>query len=276
MALSYSPLRPDSDRVEAALVIVRDLTDHMLASEALRQAHADLAHISRVTTMGELTASLAHEINQPIAAAITNANACLRWLARAHPDVEEAREAASRIVKDGTRAAEIISRIRLLFKKGAPQRESVDVDEVIQEMIVLLRSEAARYSIPIRAELLAGLPKVKADRVQLQQVFMNLMLNGIDAMKGISAAGELTIRSERTASGQLLISVSDTGVGLPPHQADLIFDAFFTTKPNGTGMGLPISRSIIESHGGRLWAAANSGRGATFQFTLPSEVEARL
>ena len=276
VALSYSPLRPDSDRVEAALVIVRDLTDHMLASEALRQAHADLAHISRVTTMGELTASLAHEINQPIAAAITNANACLRWLARAHPDVEEAREAASRIVKDGTRAAEIISRIRLLFKKGAPQRESVDVDEVIQEMIVLLRSEAARYSIPIRAELLAGLPKVKADRVQLQQVFMNLMLNGIDAMKGISAAGELTIRSERTASGQLLISVSDTGVGLPPHQADLIFDAFFTTKPNGTGMGLPISRSIIESHGGRLWAAANSGRGATFQFTLPSEVEARL
>jgi signal transduction histidine kinase len=275
LALSYSPLRPDSDRVEAALVIARDLTDHMLASEALRQAHADLAHFSRVTTMGELTASLAHEINQPIAAAVTNANACLRWLTRASPDVAEARDAAARIVKDGTRAADIISRIRLLFKKGATPRESVDVNEVIQEMILLLRSEATRYSVPIRAELAAGLPKVKADRVQLQQVFMNLMLNGIDAMKGISAAGELTIRSERAASGQLLISVSDTGVGLPPREADLIFNAFFTTKPTGTGMGLPISRSIIESHGGRLWAAANSGPGATFHFTLPSEVEAR-
>jgi len=275
LALSYSPLRPDSDRVEAALVIARDLTDQMLASEALRQAQADLAHFSRVTTMGELTASLAHEINQPIAAAVTNANACLRWLTRAQPDVEEAREAAARMVKDGTRAADIISRIRLLFKKGAPQRESVDVNEVIEEMIVLLRSEATRYSVPIRAELTLGLPRVKADRVQLQQVFMNLMLNGIEAMKGNDAAGELTIRSERSGSGQLLISVSDTGVGLPPHQADLIFNAFFTTKPTGTGMGLPISRSIIESHGGRLWAAANSGRGATFQFTLPSEVEAR-
>jgi PAS domain S-box-containing protein len=275
LALTYTPLRLDSDRVDAALVIVRDLTDQMLASEALQQAHADLAHISRVTTMGELTASLAHEINQPIAAAITNANACLRWLAPAHPDLEEAREAASRMVKDGTRAAEIISRIRLMFKKGVPRREPVDVNEVIQEMIGLLRNEAARYSIPIRAELASGLPKVEADRVQLQQVFMNLMLNGIDAMKGTSAAGELTIRSERAEIDHVLVSVSDTGAGLPPHQAARIFDAFFTTKPNGTGMGLPISRSIIESHGGRLWAVANSERGASFLFTLPSESSAR-
>src|SRR2546430_16529761 len=199
MALSYSPLRPESDRVEAALVIARDLTDHMLASEALRQAHADLAHFSRVTTMGELTASLAHEINQPIAAAVTNANACLRWLSGAHPDVEEAREAAARMVKDGTRAADIIGRTRLLFKKGATPRESVDVNEVIQEMIVLLRGEATRYSVPIRAELAGGLPKVKADRVQLQQVFMNLMLNGIAAMKGISPPAELTIRPDRSS-----------------------------------------------------------------------------
>jgi signal transduction histidine kinase len=241
----------------------------------LQEAHADLAHISRVTTMGELTASLAHEINQPITAAVTNANACLRWLDGDRPDVEEAREAASRIIKDGTRAAEIISRIRLLFKKGVPQRESVDVNEVIQEMIILLRGEAARYSISIRADLAAGLPKVKADRVQLQQVFMNLMLNGIDAIKEMSAAGELTVKSERTESGELMISVSDTGVGLPPQQAARIFDAFFTTKPEGTGMGLPISRTIIESHGGRLWAAANAERGATFHFTLPGEVDAR-
>ena len=274
LAPSYSPLRPDSERVEAALVIVRDLTDQMLALEALQQAQADLAHISRVTTMGELAASLAHEINQPIAAAITNANTCLRWLASARPDVEEAREAASRIIKDGTRAADIIKRIRLLFKKGVLQHEPVDVNEVIQEMIVLLRSEAARYSIPIRAELAAGLPRVKADRVQLQQVFMNLMLNGIEAIKDMGAAGALTIRSEQAETG-VLISVSDTGVGLPAQQAARIFDAFFTTKPEGTGMGLSISRSIIESHGGRLWAAANSGPGATFQFTLPSEVDAR-
>ena len=275
LAMSFSPLRPDANRVDAALVIARDLTDQMLASDALRQAQANLAHISRVTTMGELTASLAHEINQPIAAAVTNANACLRWLGRPQPDVEEAREAASRMVKDGTRAADIITRIRLLFRKGSTPRDPVDVNEVIQEMIALLRTEAIRYAVPIRAELGEGLPKVKADRVQLQQVFMNLMLNGIDAMKDMRPTGELTIRSERAADGQVLISVSDTGVGLPAQQADQIFDAFFTTKPDGTGMGLPISRSIIESHGGRLWAACNSGPGATFHFTLPVEVEAR-
>ena len=275
LAMSFSPLRPDANRVDAALVIARDLTDQMLASDALRQAQANLAHISRVTTMGELTASLAHEINQPIAAAVTNANACLRWLGRPQPDVEEAREAASRMVRDGTRAADIITRIRLLFRKGSTPRDPVDINEVIQEMIALLRTEATRYAVPIRAELGEGLPKVKADRVQLQQVFMNLMLNGIDAMKDMRPTGELTIRSERAVGGQVLISVSDTGVGLPPQQADQIFNAFFTTKPDGTGMGLPISRSIIESHGGRLWAAANSGPGATFHFTLPVEVEAR-
>jgi PAS domain S-box-containing protein len=274
LAMTFSPRRPDANKVDAALVIARDLTDHMHASEALRQAQTDLAHISRVTTMGELTASLAHEINQPIAAAVTNANACLRWLARARPDVEEAHQAASRMIKDATRAADIISRIRLLFRKGATPRELVDVNEVIQEMVVLLRTEATRYAIPIRAELSAELPRVKADRVQLQQVFMNLMLNGIEAMKDMKEPGQLTVRSERTANDQLLISVTDTGVGLPPQQADQIFDAFFSTKPNGTGMGLPISRSIIESHGGRLWAAGNCGPGATFHFTLPPENEA--
>jgi signal transduction histidine kinase len=177
-------------------------------------------------------------------------------------------------VKDGTRAAEIISRTRLLFKKGTPQRALVDVNEVIREMIVLLRSEAARYSISVRAELAADPPQVMGDRVQLQQVFMNLMLNGIDAMKDMNAGGELTIKSRQAENGQLLISVSDTGVGLPPQQADQIFNPFFTTKPHGTGMGLSISRSIVESHGGRLWAADNSPRGASFYFTLPSKVEA--
>jgi PAS domain S-box-containing protein len=253
-----------------------DVTERKRADkerERLRQVQADLAHLSRVTTMGELTASLAHEIRQPISAAVTNAKTCLRWLGRDEPNVAEASEAASRLVKDVTRAADIIGGISLLFKKGALQRELVDVNELIREMIVLLRSEASRYSISIRTELAEGLPKVMADRVQLQQVFMNLMLNGIDAMKETSGGPELAIKSE-TDDGQLLISVSDTGVGLPPEQADQIFRAFFTTKDNGTGMGLPISRSIIESHGGRLWATGASGRGATFQFTLPATVGA--
>jgi signal transduction histidine kinase len=224
--------------------------------------------------MGELTASLAHEVNQPIAAAVTNANTCLRWLTRDHPDLEEAREAASRIVKDATRAADIISRIRLHFKKGTAERESVDVSEVIQEMVFLLRNEATRYSISIRTDLAADRPKVMADRVQLQQVFMNLMLNGIDAMKDINPGGELTIKALRAENGQVLITVSDTGVGLPPEQEDHIFNAFFTTKAKGTGMGLSITRSIVESHGGRLWASANPGRGATFHLTLPPQIEA--
>jgi PAS domain S-box-containing protein len=251
-----------------------DITQRKLAEEALRQAQVDLAHVSRVTTMGELTASLAHEVNQPIAAAVTDANTCLRWLTRDQPDLEEAREAASRMAKDATRAADIISRIRLLFKKVSPQRELVDVNEVVREMIVLLRSEATRYSISIRTQLALDLPQVMGDRVQLQQVLMNLLLNSIDAMKDVDTTRELIINSQPAKNEQVMVSVSDTGVGLPPQQAEQIFNAFFTTKPNGTGMGLRISRSIIESHGGRLWAANNSPRGASFCFTLPTKAEA--
>ena len=252
---------------------VMDVSDRKRAEEALRQAQADLAHVNRTTTMGELTASLAHEVNQPIAAAVTNANTCLRWLTRDHPDVEEARAAAMRIVKDGTRASDIVSRIRLLFKKGERQWELVNINEVIQEMIVLLRGEATRYSISVRAELATDLSQVTGDRVQFQQVLMNLMINGIDAMRDVDGTRELSIKSQPAENEQLLVSVSDTGVGLPPQQADQIFNAFFTTKPHGTGMGLRISRSIVESHGGRLWAADNSPRGASFCFTLPTKAE---
>ncbi len=251
-----------------------DVTDRKRAEQERERLQADLAHVSRVTTMGELTASLAHEIKQPITAAVTNAKTCLRWLARDDPDVAEAREAASRMVKDTAQAVDIISRIGSLFKRGAPVRELIDINDVIQSIIALLRHEADRYSISIRAELAAELPQVLADRVLLQQVFMNLMLNGIDAMHTLTAAGELTITSERAENGHLLVSVSDTGAGVPLHLVDHIFNAFFTTKPYGTGMGLPISRSIVESHGGRLWVTANSGRGATFHFTLPSDVGA--
>jgi C4-dicarboxylate-specific signal transduction histidine kinase len=249
------------------------LFERKRAEEALRQAQADLARVNRVSTMAELTASLAHELNQPIAAAVTNASACVRWLAGDPPNLEEARAAAMRIVKDGTRAAEIISRTRLLFKKGTPQRELLDVNELIREMLALLHSEAARYSISVQTDLAADLPQVMGDRVQLQQVMMNLISNSIDAMNDVGGTRELAIKSQRAEDEQLMVSVSDTGVGLPTQQANQIFDAFFTTKLHGTGMGLSISRSIVASHNGRLWAADNSPRGASFHLILPTKVE---
>ncbi len=251
---------------------VMDVTERKRAGEALHQAQAELAHVNRVTTMGELTASLAHEVNQPIAAAVTDANTCLRWLTRDQPDAEEARAAAARVVKDATRAAEIINRVRLLFKKSAPEWELVDVNEVIPKTIVLLYGEAARYDISVRADLAADLPHIIGDPVQLQQVIMNLIVNSIDAMKDVEGTREIVIRSQRTENEHVLVSVIDTGVGLPQQQASQIFNAFFTTKSDGTGLGLRISRSIVESHGGRLWAADNFPRGANFCFTLPSKV----
>jgi PAS domain S-box-containing protein len=269
-----SPTPQEHDVIEQVTHLASIAIEREQADERLRQAQADLARVNRVTTMGELTASLAHEVNQPIAAAVTNANACVRWLAGEIANLEEARAAATRIVSNGTRAAEIISRIHLLFKKGTPQRELVEVNEVIRETIALLRSEATRYSISVRMELAANLPQIMGDRVQLQQVLMNLIMNSIDAMKDVDGTRELVIKSQRGENGQVLASVSDTGVGLPPQQADQVFNAFFTTKPHGTGMGLRISRSIVESHGGRLWAAGNSPRGASFSLTLPSKVEA--
>jgi signal transduction histidine kinase/ligand-binding sensor domain-containing protein len=240
------------------------------AEDALRQAQADLEYVNRVTTMGELTAALAHELNQPIAAAITNANTCIRWLDHEKPNIERAQAAALRIVNDGTRAAEIIKRTRLLFKKGGHEQEPIDINDVIRETITLLRDEIIRNSILFLTDL-QDLPQVLGDRVRLQQVLMNLVMNSIDAMKDLDGTRELLITSQRGEDGQVLVSVSDTGVGLPPQHADQIFNAFFTTKADGTGMGLRISQSIVESHGGRLWAADNSPRGAVFSFTLPSK-----
>jgi len=223
--------------------------------------------------MGELAASLAHEIKQPISGAITNANACLRKLGRDEPNLDEVRAGVTRIARDAQRAAEIIDKIRSQFEKGAPNQQTLNVNEMIQETVALLRDEAVRHNISIRTELTANLPQIAGDRVQLQQVLMNLSVNGIEAMKEIDETREIVIKSQREESRQILISVSDTGVGLPPQAAEKIFDPFFTTKVHGTGMGLRISRSIIESHGGRLWAAGSSGRGATFHFTLPAVMD---
>jgi C4-dicarboxylate-specific signal transduction histidine kinase len=246
---------------------IQDVTESKVAEEALNRARSELAHMARVTTLSALTASIAHEVNQPISAAITSAGACLRWLNRDQPDVQRAREAAMRIEDDGKRAAEIITHLKSFYKKDvSPQRELVLLDDVVGEMLLLLRSEADRHSVLMRTELKADLPSVSADRVQLQQVLMNLMLNGMEAM---SEGGELKI-STGHEPGEVMVSVSDTGEGIPVDKMKEIFNAFVTTKAKGTGMGLAISSTIIESHGGRLWATANPGSGATFHFTLPT------
>jgi PAS domain S-box-containing protein len=270
-AISYRVTNDSGETAEVIGTIV-DVTERKRAEaerERLRQLEAALAHTNRVSMMGEFAASMAHDIKQPITAAGTDARTSLRWLQRNPPEIEEARKTVSRVVNAVNRAAEIIDHLRSLYKKGAPtERELVDVNEVACEMLALLLSEANRHSIEMHTELAADLPKTKADRVQLQQVFMNLMLNGIEAMK--DTGGELTIKSEPAEHEQVLISIKDAGVGLPAEQLDQIFSAFFTTKSQGTGMGLSISRTIIESHGGRLWASANPGKGATFRFTLPT------
>jgi C4-dicarboxylate-specific signal transduction histidine kinase len=243
------------------------------AEEGLRQAQAELARVSRMTAMGELTSSLAHEVNHPIGAIMMNAETCLRWLSHEIPNVERARTIASMIVRDGTRASETVARVQQLFDRGVPLREPVDVNDVIREMIVLLRDEAARHAVSIRTELLDSPPHIAGDRAQLKQVLMNLMINGIEAMNDGEWARELTIRSQQAEDGRITVSVSDTGTGLPQVPVSQIFNAFFTTKPHSFGIGLSISRSIIEEHGGRLWAANNSSRGANFQLTLPIEGE---
>jgi len=269
-AIGHPVLSPSGDLVQVLGTMV-DVTERKLADEArerLRQLEADLAHINRVSTMGELTASLAHEIKQPIGAAVTNADACMRLLEPDQPNLPEAREAALEMTKDARRAAEIIDRVRSLYQKGSSQREPIDVNDVICEMVVMLQNEADRHSVMVRTDLAAELPKVVADRVQLQQVLMNLMLNGIEAM--LDTSGELSIKSQLAEDGQLLISVTDTGVGLPTENTDQVFNPFFTTKSHGTGLGLAITRSIIESQGGRIWGTPNARRGATFHFTLPS------
>jgi signal transduction histidine kinase len=272
LAIAASRLKERATQLlRANETLQSEIAHRKQAEEELRQAQAELARVSRMTAMGELTSSLAHEVNHPIGAMMMNAETCLRWLSHEVPNVERAREIAGMIVRDGARASDTITRMRQLFDRGVPLREPVEVNDVVREMAVLLRGEAARYAVSIRTELMEDIPRLAADRVQLKQVLMNLMVNGIEAMSEADGTRELTIRSQRAENGQIKVSVSDTGDGLPPLPENQIFKAFFTTKPHGIGIGLSISRSIIEAHGGRLWATNNSPRGADFHLTLPTE-----
>jgi signal transduction histidine kinase len=243
-----------------------DVTESKRAEEALREARAELAQITRVTTMGELTASIAHEINQPLTAVVANANACHRWLAGPMPNLDEARAAVARIARDGNRASDVIGRIRALVKKNATEQTELDINEIIQEVLGLLQNEIQKNRVMLRIELAADLRRILGDRIQLQQVILNLVMNGIEAMSERSR--ELVIRSRQHESDKALVAVQDSGIGIDRQNLEKIFDAFYTTKPQGMGMGLAISRSIIETHGGKLWAVPNDGPGATFQFTL--------
>jgi PAS domain S-box-containing protein len=270
-AVSYTPLRPSSDDVvEAALVLLTDLTPHLRAQEALQQAQADLARIARATTLAEIGSSLAHELYQPLTSVVMGAIACRRWLDADPPDLGEARAAVERVVKDGNRASQVIARIRGLLRRGEPVAEALDVDELIADTLTLVRGELTRRDVATTTDLHASGVSISGDRVQLQQVIVNLILNAADAMAALpSGERRLTLRSDVTQDGGVHVAVEDTGVGLDPAHADQLFKPFFTTKTNGLGVGLSISRSIIDSHGGRLWATPNAGPGVTFHFTLP-------
>jgi C4-dicarboxylate-specific signal transduction histidine kinase len=242
--------------------------------ETLQKVQTELAHVTRVMTVGELTASIAHELNQPLAAIVTNSNACLRWLGGAQPNLDEARKAVDRIIKDSYRASDVISRVRALVKKTPARNDLVDLNEVIVEVLALAQNQARRAGVVLKRELATDLPRVRGDRVQLQQVILNLVINGLEAItNNKNGERELSISSGIDDSKDITIGVRDTGEGLDPANLERVFDAFFTTKADGMGMGLAISRTIIESHGGRLWATPNSPRGAIFQFTLPADSE---
>jgi C4-dicarboxylate-specific signal transduction histidine kinase len=247
-----------------------EIADRQRAEEALQKAQTELAHVTRVMTLGELTASIAHEVNQPLAAVVTNGQAGLRWLALETPRLDEARAAVERIVRDGNRASEVIQRIRALARKNPTLMVSLDINEVIREAVLLVRREVSNQGASMRMELAPALPAVLGDRIQLQQVVVNLVMNGVDAMTTITdRPREILIQSQPHETREVLVAVRDSGIGIDSESADRLFNAFFTTKPSGMGMGLSISRSIIMAHGGKLWASPNAEHGAAFQFTVP-------
>ena len=262
------------DKQDEGVAFVLDLTERKHAEEALRKAQVELAHVTRVTTLGELTASIAHEVNQPLAAVIANAEACLRWLDHEIPDLDEARGSLEWIINDGNRASEVIRRVRALAKKTDIEKAPLNVNDVAKEVVALVQRELISLQVSLRMELASALPTILGDRVQVQQVIINLVMNGIEAMQSVTdRPRELMIRSAQEETRWVLVSVTDCGVGIAAENADRLFNTFFTTKASGMGMGLSICRSIIEAHGGRLWATANVPHGATFQFTLPVNSE---
>ena len=266
-----NPVRDGQGLIARWYVAATDIQERTQAEEALRQTQAALAHVTRVTTMGEMTASIAHEVNQPLAAVVTNAAACLRWISGPSPDLEEGRQALERIVKEGKRASEVIARIRALVRKSPPRKDWLDINETIQEIVLLTGSEAHKSRISVQTQLSSDLPRVLGDRIQLQQVVLNLIKNAIDAMAEVGEAPrDLLVSSGRDESKGVLVAVRDSGPGPGGASFDHLFDPFYTTKADGLGMGLAISRSIVEAHGGRLWGTPNAPRGATFQFTLPA------
>ncbi|HEX4229473.1 MAG TPA: ATP-binding protein [Bryobacteraceae bacterium] len=252
--------------------LLAEIDDRRRAEDAYYEAQAELARMTRISALGALAASISHEVNQPLAAVVTNADACVMWLSSEPPNLEEVRTAVDSIAQEGTRASEVVRRIRAMFTQAAPERTRIQLNELIREVGALLQPEISRNDVTIRMDLAANLPATVGDRVQLQQVLMNLILNGIEAMSAVTdRPRSLLIRSEMPDPESVLISVKDSGIGINPMDARRIFDAFFTTKAQGMGMGLSISHSIIEAHDGRLWASANGDYGATLQFALPAD-----
>jgi C4-dicarboxylate-specific signal transduction histidine kinase len=259
---------PGADR--AAISLFGQIEERKHVEQALRDMQTNLAHVARITTLGELTASITHEVNQPLGAVLANAEACLRWLDRATPDLDAVRRSVEWIIDDGKRASEVIRRVRALANKTEIEKVPLDVNDVVREVVALVQRELASHRVSLRMELAPALPLILGDRVQLQQVMINLVMNGVEAMQSVTdRPRELVIRSRRDETRRLLVSVTDGGVGIAAEDAERLFDAFFSTKPSGMGMGLSISRSMVEGHGGRLSVSGNEGPGATFQFTLP-------
>jgi len=290
ISLSISPIIDAPGKIVGASKIARDIAERKRAEEALRLSHvslehlveqrtgsllatqAELARVARVAIIGELTASIAHEVNQPLAGIVANADACMAWLSAPQPDLEEAKKAAGSMILAATRASEVIARIRSLITKTAPERLKLNINEVIEEAVVLARTETMNNNVSLVTELASDLPVVLGDRIQLQQVILNLAMNGIAAMSSMNdRPHRLLIRSQTQDADRVLVAVQDSGTGMSPDVMARLFEPFFTTKSQGVGMGLPISRSIIEGHGGRLWAESTVSQGSTFQFTLPTE-----
>ncbi len=252
--------------------LMAEMAERRRAEDAYYEAQAELARVTRLSTLGALAASISHEVNQPLAAVVTNADACMMWLSGAPPNLEEARAAVDSIAREGTRASDIVRRVRAMFTKATPERATVPMNELIRDAAALMQQEASRNQVELQIELADDLSSVLGDRVQLQQVLVNLIQNGIEAMIAVTdRPRRLVLRAQMQSADQLLVAVRDSGIGIDPKNDRRIFDAFFTTKAQGMGMGLAISQSIIEAHGGRLWASANSAHGATVQFTLPAE-----